>query len=152
LVLVGRRGLKYQAMPDGDDVEHETPPFVLADDAAERVVTLDLQYHRPRASLALQLCDPSGAQVTRAWIRIEPIEGAGREKREFNLDSNDGIFLLENLEAGSVRVVVRPGGFHFGGGGFYEEECFDLDLDAPKRFEEALTVTATGRLSVYAVD
>jgi RNA polymerase sigma factor (sigma-70 family) len=152
LVFVGRRGLKFQPLADGDDVEHELPPFVLADDASERVVTLDLVHRHPRASLSLKLCDPSGAQVTRAWIRVDRDDGVTKEGREFRLDSKDSIFLLEDLEPGPVHVVVRPGGFHFGGGGFYEEERFDFDLEAPQCFEEALTVCPTGRLSVHAVD
>lgn len=152
LVFVGRRGLTYQVSPADLDVEHSTAPFLLPDDASERVVTLDLEHRRPRASLALALQDPSGERVNRAWISIAPDDGGSTPPSEFALDSNDGRFLVEELELGPVRVVVRPGGYHFGGGGFYEEQSFELDLDEPKRFEEALTVCPTGRLTVHAVD
>jgi RNA polymerase sigma factor (sigma-70 family) len=157
-------GCKYQVSVDHPDVESETPPFVLADDETERVVHLDLVHRRPRATLAMKLHDPAGRSVARAWFRVKPIAPPEAGASEFTLDSDDGTFLLKELEPGDFRVVVRAGGGPFGGGGFFQEEAVDVviaspdtaegrdDRAVPRRIERSVDLRPTGRLRVAAVD
>jgi RNA polymerase sigma-70 factor (ECF subfamily) len=146
----------HVSIDDARDVERETPPFLLTEDERTRVVTLRLEHRRARPSLVVKLRDRGDATVGRAWFeltkRATSAESDRSSRRDFALVPKDGAFVIEELELGDYHVVVRPGGGHFGTGGFYCEESFDVAWTEPARVERTVDVRPTGRLRVFVHD
>ncbi|HET6162465.1 MAG TPA: sigma-70 family RNA polymerase sigma factor [Planctomycetota bacterium] len=117
-----------------------------------RIVDLDFEARHPRASLALALRDPAGGIVGRTWVRLEPLSDPALGAYEKRPELADGAFLVEDVDPGRYRALVRAGGGHFGSGGFFEEETFDVDLLTPTRVEKTVALRPTGRLRVSAFD
>ena len=134
------------------DIEPTPKPFDVAASDRHRIVDLDFEARRPRASLALALRDPEGGSVGRAWVRLESLSDPALGEYEKLPELADGVFLIENVDPGRYRALVRAGGGHFGCGGFFEEETFDVDLLTPSRVEKTVSLRPTGRLRVNAVD
>jgi RNA polymerase sigma factor (sigma-70 family) len=164
-VFLGLPGCEYRAGVDRDDVERITPPFALATDELDRVVTLDLEPKRPRASLVVKLHPSNGEPIGRAWFELMPVDasepegistGSGANSREFRIegqpDGSDSVFCIPEIEPGDYRVRVRPGGGYYGCGGSFQEESFEVDLSEPAIVTRAIAVRPTGRLRLFAKD
>ncbi len=146
-------GCTYQLLVEHADVERATAPFVLPVEQAAPFVTLDLERRRPRPSLALDLIVPAGEPVGRAWFQVVPTDGRAPCPQEFaELVPEGDRFTLPELDPGRYLVHVRAGGGRFGCGGFFQEDCFEVELDRPEVVTRSLTLRPTGRLRLFARD
>jgi hypothetical protein len=152
LTFLAVPGFHYGIRCDLPGVEPTPKAIEVGETDRRRIVDLDFEARHARASLALELRDPAGSGVGRAWIRLEPATDPAGGAYENTPEPVDDRFVVENVDPGRYHAIVRAGGGHFGCGGFYEEETFDVDLATPTRFEKSITLRPTGRLRVDAVD
>jgi RNA polymerase sigma-70 factor (ECF subfamily) len=145
-------GTRYQVSCERLDVEHSAQTFTLAADGGDRVVPLDFEARHPRATLILKLHDPAGGTVARAWVKLEPRDDSRAEVHEFTPTSDDGSFVLGDVDLAIYHAVLCAGAGHFGGGGFFEAETIDVDLSRPERVEREISLHPTGRLTVRSID
>ncbi len=143
---------RFDVQCERPDVEPTPKPIELAASDRRRVVDVAFEPRRPRASLALALDDPSGSSIGRAWIRLEPLSDPARGVLESTAAPVDGTFVVGDLEPGTWRATVRAGAGHYGCGGFFEEETFDVELPTPARVEKTVPLRPTGRLRAFASD
>jgi hypothetical protein len=152
LTFLAVPGFHFGIQCDLPGVEPTPKLFEIGASDRHRIVDLDFEARHPRASLALALRDPAGGIVGRTWVRLEPLSDPALGAYEKLPELADGVFLVEDVDPGRYRALVRAGGGHFGCGGFFEEETFDVDLLTPFRVDKTVSLRPTGRLRVNAVD
>jgi len=156
IVFAGTPGCTFVFFFDRADLERAAPPFTLRDDETVRRVTIDLERRRARPSLALRLVaatDAPAPPVERACLWLEPLDGSWKSPAEKRVAPDaDGLFWWREIDPGTWRVTVLPGGGSFGAGGTWQAETFEVVLDAPLPCERTIELRPTGRLTVFARD
>ena len=114
-------------------------------------VAIELEPERPRATLLVTLRPAAGAVPAQAGFGLWR-KGSTRifPDVQRNVTAEKGLFRLGKIDAGSYRLVVRPGGPWLGGMGHFLETETEVEVPEGGTVPVTLEIRRGGRLRIVA--